>query len=112
MRPKNLRNPFRAAIPYLWDGVSCRGYTLVARESYICIAISAARDNGDCSYSAMKDAEARIHKCLNKWQTVYCWLYSNVPEARKDLTHQRVQEYRHRWLNHLADQWDKGEICP
>lgn len=111
MRPKNLSNPFRAAIPYLWDGISVRSNYVRANEKYICMALSEASSKHMCSKTAYIMATNHIKECLGNFNTVTSWLSIKHPKALKHFTDDQVQAYRLRWLNHLAVQWDNMEIC-
>ncbi|ACV50194.1 hypothetical protein [Delftia phage PhiW-14] len=121
-------NPFREALTYL--------YTLPGHDRggvprhkgprmFICQCLERVEDNQRSIVSPefhlkaqqSKAAVRHVQRMLGRsCLVVENWLSINVPgfkaQRRKDgkAMAYDVQAYRWRWLNHMADQYDKGEI--
>lgn len=97
---KAKRNPFREAKRFLWNGVDREK----GREvQFICWALE---EIGWVSGTAQ--AKRMVENRLGGLSTVSSFLWNHKQVRRKQLTSKNVQFYRHRWLDHLADEWDRG----
>jgi hypothetical protein len=93
---KEIATAFRAAVPYLWDGVSPEYIT-----KFTCTAIR------DSRHPAWEAAQAVISARLQGKDSVMCWLDINYPELRVFYTPEQVhQAYRHRWLQELIREFE------
>lgn len=83
-------------------------YPYGEKYQFICHAIQRATLERLCSLEAGELAEEMILERLNGVITVECWLGRNVPGYR-DYNHHphAVQQYRHRWLNALIEEFSK-----
>lgn len=97
---KAKRNPFREAKRFLWDGTNSQTGIQV---DYICWALE---EIGWVSGTAQ--AKRMVESRLGGLSTVFSFLWNHKQVKRNQLTPLSVQTYRHRWLDHLADEWDRG----
>lgn len=95
-------NPFRAAKPFLNPGdASCIA-------GFICFAITETAQRGIIPESDAAIAHNIVMTRLDGHATVQQWLknVAGIPDSERPWD--QVQQYRHRWLDQLALEWDKG----
>lgn len=93
-------NPFRAAKRFLNGGPTGHGST-----GFICIALADAGEYDNREKLAEK-AVRHVMRMLAEHATVNQYLEALGIEH----TYAEIQRFRHRWLDHMADQWDQGLI--
>ena len=95
-------NPFKEAKQLLWDGKEFDG-----GYEFICHAIEQAADMGKISPAQKFIAQKMVSDRLPVGDTVVCYLRRlNIkPEL---ITNENVQFFRHRWVEHLAKEWEEG----
>jgi len=100
---KEIAEAFRAA----------RSYIEGSKESYICLALTAARHAGQITIPQSLAARAIIENRLGDRSYVTTWLFDKVPGFRdwyeKSLVIERIKElrlYRLRWLDALIEEFD------
>lgn len=105
-------NPFRLAKPFLWDGkfgTKPSGYQGNSPR-YICWALETVR----IRYSSrlinynVHAAKGMVLGRMEGEDTIGLWLQHKTNIDPDFLTHENQQFFRHRWLDHLAEEWDKG----
>lgn len=111
-------NPFREALPLLRVPLElCQG-RIPGTQTYICFAFKYdllpkyARSHPE-RVVLINRARAHVERMLGDNTSVGGWLQSNVPAfktADPSIAHDLMQAFRHRWLSHMADQYDRGEI--
>lgn len=96
--------------PFLWDGNYPHPVTA---SRFICIAVSIASRQAITKEEADALLKA-IYQALPAYTTLYEWLLKGGHELPEDLpVGQRsvqYQTYRHRWLKHLCEQYERQEI--
>lgn len=97
------RNPFREAKKYLWDGK--RDMT---KTPYICYALKRLARAHPLMEPAVVTARRMVEQRLGRCLSVSEWVYSNWTIQQRYKTSRNIQFFRHRWLDYLADEWDKG----
>lgn len=95
-------NPFRDAKKYLRKDENSNG------ELFICYAINIAMIHRKVKTSQYLLAQQIVMSRLGGCTSVSDWLRTHPDVNNHDLTIDNRQAYRHRWLDHLADEWDKG----
>lgn len=108
MRTKEA-NPFRLAKKYL-------AHTLhdehrEGKQEFICHALKDVWAAGECKVKTCNLAKAMVLARLRPYGTVNCYVLSlRETEAIKPhhAIYRNIQFFRHRWLDHLADEWDQG----
>jgi hypothetical protein len=113
---------------YLWDGKRAE----LQKTGYICHAINEAtrdfkdalgqrcalgsisRDEYHKQYGAICTKYQHIREYISNQlagkDSVCLWLHYKADIPAYDLTHVNVQEYRHRWLDHLIAEFEqKGD---
>ncbi|ACV50196.1 conserved hypothetical protein [Delftia phage PhiW-14] len=115
-------NPFRAALPFLNVPTELEIPDNLVDESrksiYVCHAVVAVHRSGVNAKErrACMFAGEYIRSLLGKHYTVRQWLLEHCPEFKAmgedqwQIRIDLVQAYRHRWLTHMADQFDEGLI--
>lgn len=98
-------NPFTAATQFLWDGLT--GDKVF--EKYSCHAIQRAADSQLVTQEEADQARAMIYARLGEYPTVNAWLCCEAGIRLGEMTDERVQSYRFRWLDQLSSQWNQGE---
>lgn len=103
-------NPFREAIPFIY----VPGQVPDTKYQFICGALNHLAYVKLVSGTKVDAALNHIRECLKlgyfEYGSVTGWLIAKgIP--KEEMSTFAVQEYRVRWLNHMADQWDRGEIC-
>lgn len=97
-------NPFRAAKPYLWNGDA-----MLSGPANICAAIGIAVNQELVSTEDGEIAYAMVTPKLGGYLFASTWLRAWLEKTGQPApSEQQTQEWRHRWLDHLADEWDKG----
>lgn len=100
-------NPFREALKHLWDGVDEHSLHYM----HICHCLT-VKENGTLG----RAARCYVERLLDGHYTVGQWLVAKVPDAAAFAKstgwkwEKELQAYRKRWLTHLANQYDAGEI--
>ena len=99
-------NPFREAKQYLLikhDGLNypLRMYTMRAALEQVWFR----KKHRDITRKAVDHFKAAIYP----YESERTWLTKTVLDGHMP-TDQDMQDYRHRWLDYLAQQWDKGAI--
>ena len=92
----------RRAKKLLWDGVSpcARGL-----EGHICLALDKA-----VGWKKSSGLRLVIMSRLRPYEGVRTWLREVVGVPWDQLTDENVQAYRHRWLDHLINEYQsKGD---
>lgn len=78
------------------------------KDQFICHALKRAAREGLCAKEASELAENMVMWRVGSHFTVECWLGANVPEYSKyDHASDAVQQYRHRWLKSLIEEFSK-----
>ncbi len=98
-----MTNPYYAAKRYL------RTYQESPsryKKTHICNALKAAYDLRCISYSALQECRWHISQMLGEHYALESWVEANITKCEVD----DIQEYRHRWLDHLAKEWDDAQI--
>ena len=85
-----------AAKPYLCKGRSTH------KSPYICFAIDKAQDAGAITGWEAKMVQKHLGKLLYPHATAFGWLNSNVHRTFSDYS--AVQQYRHRWVDHMIEE--------
>ena len=101
---KEIAAGFAAAKQYLWDGVSPKipGHL----PMYICLALSCASDKRKITAKVGKHCQEIIAQRIDRRYTLESWLSSKrVKET--ELTRQRMQAYRHAWLDLLIKEFSE-----
>lgn len=112
-------NPFRAALPRIntYNSQTHRGgISLIKPTTFVCWAIGEACWRPGVEKRRGDAAIAYIHSLLGCVSTVSEWLANQGPGLKAELQrldrdgvlHHHMQDYRWRWLNHMADQYDAG----
>lgn len=99
-RGRTPRNPFREAKQFLWNGNGPRG---ARQEEFICWALEEIR-----WVTGTAQAKRMVENRLTGYSTVVSYLWDRPEVKNKDISCKTVQFFRHRWLDHLADEWDRG----
>lgn len=98
---------------YLWDG-KCDSDLDWGKSEYVCFAILyAAREHGgrkqillDLHQQCRDVIEARLFP----WNNLEAWLEHGANIPAKELTHERVQKHRLKWMNKLIKEYKaKGD---
>ena len=109
MAKKKEINPFRVAKQYLWDGKG--DYLSQYKTVYMCIC-HAITDAVGYGSKVGRQARGMIERRLGDCNTVADWLGRETRVVssinKRHLTYKNIQFFRHRWLDHLADEWDRG----
>lgn len=96
---KEIAEAFKRAKEILWDGTGYeKGYT------YICHAI---RHDNEYFSSAGYEAVKVIQERLDGYYTVDSWLDEVAGVHYSLLTAERMQPYRHAWLDSLIAEYSK-----
>lgn len=95
-------NPFLAAKPFLNPGDE--GW----KSGFICFAIAEAAHREFIPKADAAVAHQLVMTRLGGQATIQQWLQNIAKIPAEERTWQQVQQYRHRWLDHLALEWDKG----
>jgi hypothetical protein len=90
-----------AAKPFLATTLPC------CKERYICTAISTASECGYSDAAGARLARAMIEERIAPLYTIESWLSINVPDAYDARYKNVVQQYRHRWLDALIEEFSK-----
>lgn len=84
-------------------------YMIGEREQYICFALYQTVRFGASSYEDYRDAKNLVMKRLAPFNCVEEWLKANVGHkafyAAQQKNQDVVQEYRHRWLDALIEEF-------
>lgn len=101
-----MTNPYRALKPFL----STIAFATNGLSHTIAGAAMAASCKGVLTRQQAHDVRMRINILCAPFRTERVWLMRNVGvEVTYDQHAQDVQDYRHRWLDHLADEFDKTD---
>lgn len=101
---KEIAAGFAAAKKYLWDGVSPQ--IPACLPMYICIALSYATDKRKITGKVKKHCREIINQRLGKTRTLESWLISKGIKPA-EFTSQRLQAYRHAWLDLLIKEFSE-----
>ena len=95
-------NPFRKAKPFLGMGDE-----MYNKSSCICNALDDASTRTQLRHfnNAVDMVMSRLggFNFASKWIKLWC-----EKNGQPEPTITQIQEWRHRWLDHLADEWDAG----
>lgn len=100
---RELAAAFRAAKPLLWSGkdrVIPPGQT-----GYICYALRGAYFRGSVLGPTSRLAQELIAGRLDGHSTAVDWLYHRRGVPMSLLTSENVQDWRHRWLDMLIEEF-------
>lgn len=101
---KEIAAGFSAAKQYLWDGVSPQ--IPVYLPVFICIALTCASDRRKITAKVRKRCREIISQRIDRRYTLEGWLaYKGIKKA--ELTSQRMQAYRHAWLDLLIKEFSE-----
>lgn len=106
-------NPFRGAKQFLLkpDDEDVRNVSI--KVEYICASISRCllrKATTQHDIHLCRKAKDLIMRRLGAYSYVDTWLEAHLKVPKKHLTFQNIQAYRHRWLDHLADEYDAGRL--
>lgn len=103
MNPRILIKVLKAAKPFL--SKNGRGWK---KPAYICQAIDEAYDKGLITSSEGYMVKDYISFCLDGSGSVYAWLLRNISrQLNLSPTGKTIQQYRHRWLDHMIAEAEK-----
>ena len=101
---KEIAAGFAAAKQYLWDGVSPRMPLYL--PVHICVALSRASEERKITVRVRKRCQEIIAQRIDGKVTLERWLISKgIRNA--ELTCQRMQAYRHAWLDLLIKEFSE-----
>ena len=101
---KEIAAGFVAAKKYLWDGVSPQ--IPVYLHTYICIALACASDKRKITVKVRKHCQEIIAQRIDRRHTLESWL-SSKRVKNAGLNRQRMQAYRHAWLDLLIKEFSE-----
>lgn len=101
---KEIAAGFAAAKQYLWDGVSPQIPVYLPR--HICLALSCATNKRKITVKVRKHCQEIIAQRIDRRRTLESWLNSKGVKGA-ELTCQRMQAYRHAWLDLLIKEFSK-----
>lgn len=103
-----MYNPFRQALPFLWDGSNLRSQQ--GKDEFVCCALLNIETLNPAESAANRAAKEHIAAIIFPSTTVSGWLVDQgVPESKTGKP-RLMQHYRKRWLEHMADEFDAGRI--
>ena len=101
---KEIAAGFAAAKEYLWDGRSSQ--ILGCLHIHICTAVSQASVKRKITVKVRNRCQEIIAQRIDRLNTLESWLNSKgIKNA--ELTHQRMQAYRHAWLDLLIKEFSE-----
>lgn len=101
---KKIAAGFAAAKQYLWDGMSSQ--IPVYLHTHICVALSRASEERKITVRVRKRCQEIIDQRIDDKVTLGNWLISKgIKNA--ELTCQRMQAYRHAWLDLLIKEFSE-----
>ena len=107
MRTKEA-NPFRLAKKHLARTIDDEKH---GKKEFMCHALRKVWTTGECNGAAFTMAKRMVIFRLDDHYTVNGYV-DRLADAKKikqrHVTYQNIQFFRHRWLEHLAKEWDKG----
>jgi hypothetical protein len=99
MKPLKSSEILARAKQYLWDGV-----TPYSGESFfICITLTRVPYGGHGF--KVRALQKEIERRLDGEVSVRDWLRDKAGVPRSELTQKNVQAYRHRWVDHLIEEY-------
>lgn len=91
--------------PLLWDGVG------TPKESYsqLCAVLVIGRDRGIINRDTRVWLHDQIRMGLYGKATVFSWAYDNgyLKDMSQVYAKRQVQLFRHRWLKHLCEEYER-----
>ena len=101
---KEIAAGFSAAKQYLWDGMSPQ--IPVSSPMHICIALRRASDKGKITAKVRKRCQEIIAQRIGDRGALESWLrFKGIKNT--ELTRQRMQAYRHAWLDLLIKEFSE-----
>lgn len=100
-------NPFREAKPHLASTI--QEIRIEGKTEYICQAVMDAYEAGQITCGQALLAKDLVMARIYPHGSINHWLRrdgNGIPPTEKTFTN--TQFFRHRWLDHLADEWDQG----
>lgn len=90
----------RACLPYLSRARRKK------RSRYICIAMSLAFANGKITSDQMTQGQQYILNLIDPCMYLEDWLvrHGYIPKQRTRADRVQIQQYRHRWVQHLIEE--------
>ena len=98
---KEIAAGFAAAKQYLWDGEFPQYL-----PTHICIALSRASDKRKITVEVRKHCQEIIAQRIDRRYTLEGWL-TRKGIKKSELTYQRMQAYRHAWLDLLIKEFSE-----
>lgn len=95
---KGIAEALRAAKPFLWDGI---GWMRVAQCYAICFALR--RSGHPMSFRA----ETVVMNRLRRYSVCTVHSYVRIVLQERDLKERDVQQFRHRWLDALIEEFSQ-----
>lgn len=90
---------------YLWDGKDDSALEDFYTSEYICFAVLYAARDANGSYDRNVDIANRVRGLIEErifpWNNLEAWLQHSVGICSSELTNQRVQKHRLKWMNRL-----------
>ena len=108
MRTKEA-NPFHLAKRYLAHTIEDEHYD--RKQEFICHALRDVWTANKCDGTDFAVAKRMVLARLSPYGTINCYLMDLAMAKTirmRDITYENTQFFRHRWLDHLADEWDQG----
>ena len=102
---KEIAAGFAAAKQYLWDGESLQ-ILASSLPIHICIALSRASDKRKITVEVRKHCQKIIAQRIDRRYTLEGWL-TRKGIKKTELTYQRMQAYRHAWLDLLIKEFSE-----
>lgn len=97
---KAIAAALRAAKPLLWDGGSAKAGP-GRKSAFICNALEFS------GHPASAQAQAMILSRLGGKDSINTWLWQCAGVPLEQLTPERVQPYRHQWLDRLIAEFSQ-----
>lgn len=90
---------------YLWDGKNDLALEDLYTSEYICFAVLYAARDANGSYDRNVDLANRVRGLIEErlfpWNNLDAWLQHSADIPCFELTNQRVQKHRLKWMNRL-----------
>lgn len=96
---QGIADALRAALPYLWDGVSKDNKCL-----FICHALQ--QTNHPCAKAAVRVIMSRIQATCDSTDNLFGWLITVAGIASKTITFPKLQAHRRAWMLELIKEFE------
>jgi hypothetical protein len=102
-------NPFSESRKHVWDGANLNDLAKDLKERFLCHALLRACDEGTFDQDTYMQAVGMIQRRMGEHKFLESWLCCEGGVRVGEMTHERIQFYRFRWLNELEQLWNQGE---